>query len=74
MQDHKSPETPKVSASPEELIRSTNAVTMATAKAVSAGNSTRQEDVTATANMSRTAIADMLKYCKVCICFASKYL
>lgn len=38
---------------------------MATAKAVAAGNSCRQEDVIATANLSRRAIADMLRSCKV---------
>lgn len=38
---------------------------MATAKAVAAGNSCRQEDVIATANLSRRAIADMLRACKV---------
>lgn len=37
---------------------------MATAKAVAAGNSCRQEDVIATANLSRRAIADMLRACK----------
>lgn len=43
----------------------TKGITMATAKAVAAGNSCRQEDVIATANLSRRAIADMLHSCKV---------
>lgn len=43
----------------------TKGITMATAKAVAAGNSCRQEDVIATANLSRRAIADMLRSCKV---------
>lgn len=43
----------------------TKGITMATAKAVAAGNSCRQEDVIATANLSRRAIADMLRACKV---------
>lgn len=43
----------------------TKGITMATAKAVAAGNSCRQEDVIATANLSRHAIADMLRACKV---------
>lgn len=38
---------------------------MATAKAVAAGNSCRQEDIIATANLSRRAITDMLHSCKV---------
>lgn len=42
----------------------TKGITMATAKAVAAGNSCRQEDVIATANLSRRAIADMLRSCK----------
>ncbi len=43
----------------------TKGITMATAKAVAAGNSCRQEDIIATANLSRRAIADMLHSCKV---------
>lgn len=38
---------------------------MATAKAVSAGNSGKQEDVIVAANMGRKAISDMLTVCKV---------
>ncbi|RMC16559.1 hypothetical protein DUI87_06496 [Hirundo rustica rustica] len=49
---------------PEDFIRMTKGITMATAKAVAAGNSCRQEDVIATANLSRRAIADMLRSCK----------
>lgn len=46
----------------------TKGITMATAKAVAAGNSCRQEDIIATANLSRRAITDMLHSCKVCVC------
>ncbi|GCB77970.1 hypothetical protein scyTo_0021155 [Scyliorhinus torazame] len=42
----------------------TKGITMATAKAVAAGNSCRQDDVIATANLSRKAIIDMLTACK----------
>ncbi|KAM9290552.1 talin-1-like [Gastrophryne carolinensis] len=59
-----SPEPPPKVATPEEFIRMTKGITMATAKAVAAGNSCRQEDVIATANLSRRAIADMLHACK----------
>uniref|UniRef100_A0A673A8R6 Talin-1 n=1 Tax=Sphaeramia orbicularis TaxID=375764 RepID=A0A673A8R6_9TELE len=55
---------PAKTTSPEEFIRMTKGITMATAKAVAAGNSCRQEDIIATANLSRRAIADMLHSCK----------
>ncbi|NXP25072.1 TLN2 protein, partial [Scytalopus superciliaris] len=59
-----SSEVPEKASSPEESIRMTKGITMATAKAVAAGNSCRQEDVIATANLSRKAVADMLTACK----------
>uniref|UniRef100_A0AAQ4RMV2 I/LWEQ domain-containing protein n=1 Tax=Gasterosteus aculeatus aculeatus TaxID=481459 RepID=A0AAQ4RMV2_GASAC len=55
---------PPKTTTPEEFIRTTKGITMATAKAVAAGNSCRQEDIIATANLSRRAIADMLHSCK----------
>lgn len=58
---------PDKSTTPEEFIRMTKGITTATAKAVAAGNSTQQEDVIATANLSRKAISDMLTTCKVLI-------
>ncbi|XP_060138842.1 talin-2 isoform X1 [Zootoca vivipara] len=59
-----SKDIPEKNSSPEESIRMTKGITMATAKAVAAGNSCRQEDVIATANLSRKAVADMLAACK----------
>ncbi|XP_029806891.1 talin-2 isoform X1 [Suricata suricatta] len=59
-----SKEVPEKTTSPEESIRMTKGITMATAKAVAAGNSCRQEDVIATANLSRKAVSDMLTACK----------
>ncbi|XP_038025810.1 talin-1 isoform X2 [Anas acuta] len=59
-----SPVPPAQVSTPEDFIRMTKGITMATAKAVAAGNSCRQEDVIATANLSRRAIADMLRACK----------
>ncbi|XP_056287859.1 talin-1 isoform X1 [Pseudoliparis swirei] len=59
-----SSEPPPSTTTPEEFIRMTKGITMATAKAVAAGNSCRQEDIIATANLSRRAIADMLHSCK----------
>ncbi|XP_035274307.1 talin-2 isoform X2 [Anguilla anguilla] len=59
-----SKEVPEKSTTPEEFIRMTKGITTATAKAVAAGNSARQEDVISTANLSRKAISDMLTTCK----------
>ncbi|XP_026677336.1 talin-1 isoform X2 [Diaphorina citri] len=56
----------KSTASPEELVRCTKPITQATAKAVAAGNSCKQEDVIVAANMGRKAISDMLAVCKGC--------
>lgn len=50
---------------PEALVRSTKPVTIATAKAVVAGTSCKQDDAIVSANMGRKAIADMLQTCKV---------
>ncbi|KAF7669193.1 hypothetical protein LDENG_00230790, partial [Lucifuga dentata] len=59
-----SKDVPDKSTTPEEFIRMTKGITIATAKAVAAGNSAQQEDVIATANLSRKAISDMLTACK----------
>ncbi|XP_050529249.1 talin-1-like isoform X2 [Daktulosphaira vitifoliae] len=56
----------KSTASVEDLVRCTKPITMATAKAVSAGNSGKQEDIIVAANMGRKAISDMLTVCKGC--------
>lgn len=47
-------------ASPEDLVRVTKPVTLATAKAVAAGTSGKQDDIIVAANMSRKAIYDLL--------------
>ncbi|XP_029697427.1 talin-2 isoform X5 [Takifugu rubripes] len=59
-----SKDVPEKSTTPEEFTRMTKGITTATAKAVAAGNSAQQEDVIATANLSRKAISDMLATCK----------
>ncbi|XP_054865194.1 talin-2 isoform X1 [Amphiprion ocellaris] len=59
-----SKDVPDKPTSPEEFTRMTKGITIATAKAVAAGNSAQQEDVIATANLSRKAISDMLTTCK----------
>lgn len=51
--------------SPEMLVRCTKPITLATARAVAAGNSCKQEDIIVAANMGRKAVSDMLTVCKV---------
>ncbi|KAM3870442.1 talin-2 [Diretmus argenteus] len=62
-------DVPDKSTTPEEFIRMTKGITIATAKAVAAGNSAQQEDVIATANLSRKAVSDMLTTCKQAACY-----
>lgn len=49
---------------PEELIRTTRLITSATAKAVAAGKSCKQDDVITAANIGRKAITDVLNATK----------
>lgn len=49
---------------PEDLIRVTKNVTLATAKAVAAGASNQQDDIVAAANLGRRAISEMLTVCR----------
>ncbi|XP_055955771.1 talin-2-like isoform X4 [Patella vulgata] len=51
-------------ATAEDLIRYTKPITAATAKAVAAANSMKQEDIIAASNMGRKAIMDLLHNCK----------
>lgn len=53
-------EPPSRKASAEDLVRVTKPVTLATAKAVAAGTSGKQDDVIVAANMGRKAIFDVL--------------
>nr|XP_022305900.1 talin-1-like isoform X8 [Crassostrea virginica] len=55
---------PEKKATAEDLIRLTKPITTATAKAVAAGNSGRQEDIIICANMGRKAIFDLLATCR----------
>ena len=59
------PTLPVKEATPEDLIRSTKPVTLATAKVVAAGNSGNQEDITEAANIGRKAVTELLGTCKV---------
>ena len=60
-----SEDTPQKHVQPEDLIKATRPITIATAKAVSAGNSLKQDDIVAAANVGRKAISDLLVTCKV---------
>jgi len=53
-------DVPKRKATPEQLMNATKPVTLATSKAVAAGNSLKQEDIIVAANMGRKAIQDLL--------------
>ncbi|XP_060808637.1 talin-1 [Amyelois transitella] len=55
---------PKSTATPEELIRCTRQMTVATAKAVAAGNANKQDQLTAAANLGRKTVVDLLRACK----------
>uniref|UniRef100_UPI00358E49C6 talin-2-like n=1 Tax=Myxine glutinosa TaxID=7769 RepID=UPI00358E49C6 len=57
-------EPPVKMTTPEEFIRTIKGITMATAKAVAAGNSCQQEGIVAMANQSRKAVSEMLTTCK----------
>merc|ERR1719288_457037 len=59
-----SSEPPRSKSSPEDLVRATRPISLATGKAVSAGKSLKQEDIIVAANMGRKAISDMLTTCK----------
>ncbi|XP_015597713.1 talin-1 isoform X2 [Cephus cinctus] len=58
------PEMQKSNVTPEDLVRCTKSITVSTAKAVAAGNSCKQDDIIAAANMGRKSISDMLTICK----------
>ena len=60
-----SEDPPPNKLSAEELIKVTRPLTVATGKAVMAGNSLKQDDIVAAANTGRKAISDLLITCKV---------
>lgn len=53
--------------SPDDLIRATKQITMATSKAIGAANSMRQEDIIVVANMGRKAVSDLLFVCQCAV-------
>jgi talin len=52
---------------PEDLIRVTKQITIATSKAVLAGQSCQQKDIIIAANLARKSMVDLLKICKSCV-------
>lgn len=52
---------------PDDLIKATKQITMATSKAIGAANSMRQEDIIVVANMGRKAVSDLLYVCQCAI-------
>lgn len=65
VQTLKSVEGEESRSSPEELISATKPITHATAKAVVAAKSGRQEDMVVAANIGRKAVLDMVHKCRV---------
>lgn len=59
-----SPEPVKEEATAEDLIRATKGITSATGKAVSAGNSAKQNEAIAAANEGRKTVVGLLMTCK----------
>ncbi|UYV64796.1 TLN1 [Cordylochernes scorpioides] len=59
-----SSEQPRRGCTAEDLVRVTKPVTLATAKAVAAGTSGKQDDIIVAANMGRKAITDLLTTAK----------
>ncbi|EDV28944.1 uncharacterized protein TRIADDRAFT_19795, partial [Trichoplax adhaerens] len=61
----KPPENSERKVTPEDLIRSTKGITVATARAVACGNSGKQEDILAAANAGRQAVFNMIEMVKL---------
>ncbi|XP_073841685.1 talin_middle and talin-RS domain-containing protein rhea isoform X1 [Musca autumnalis] len=61
---HSPPPASNASVTPEDLIRVTKNVTLATSKAVASGASNLQEDIMNAANTGRRSISEMLMVCR----------
>lgn len=59
-----SPDYSKETVSPEDIIRCAKNITLATTKAIAAGNNCRQDEIIAAANMVRKTISDTVTVCK----------
>lgn len=51
-------------ATVEEMVQATKDISLASSKTVAAGNSCRQIDISAAANLSRKAVQTLLHMCK----------
>ena len=63
-QEYNSASPPRQEATPQELITATKGITLASAKTVAAGNSCKQAEVAAAANLSRKSVTQLLQTCK----------
>lgn len=63
-QDYNSSSPPKLEATPGDLIKATKGITLSSAKTVSAGNSCKQLEVAAAANLSRNSVSELLQTAK----------
>jgi len=64
-QEYESDNAPKRDAQPEDLVQAVKGVTISVAKAMQAGSSCQQEDITACANMGFKVLTDLMVICKV---------
>ncbi|CAF0836753.1 unnamed protein product, partial [Didymodactylos carnosus] len=64
IREFSSDQSPSLRTPPEELIRVAKQLTVATSKAISAGQSCRQDEIIAAANLGRKSISDLLFVCK----------
>ena len=64
VQDYSSDSPPKTEATVEDMVQATKEIALASSKTVSAGNSCRQVEVSAAANVSATAVEQLLHTCK----------
>ena len=64
LQEYNSASPPRIEASPQNLIKATKGITLALAKTVSAGNSCKQVEVAAAANLSRKSVTELLQTAK----------
>ena len=63
-QEYNSSSPPRQENTPQDLITATKGITLASAKTVSAGNSCKQAEVAAAANLSRKSVTHLLQTCK----------
>lgn len=65
MKTLRAPKFSKNTVSPEDILRCTKSITILTSKTVAAGNSCKQDEIIAAANIGRKTISDTLAACKI---------